>query len=200
MGSPRPLEFEPALVLIETWIAMVMITGLLALVGGATAIATASANLMESLRQVPDGWKSVGKPASDQRIHLRIAMNSPSESLFEQTLYDMSTPSHANYGNHLKRDELKAMLRPHPEATESVLSWLSKAGIASESIVDDGDWINFIASIGQAEALLDTTFDVYRNAVGKTDKVRTLHYSVPEHLHQHIDSTCCQSLICRSFS
>jgi len=161
--------------------------GLAALMGSASAIATSSANLMEALREVPHGWTSVGKASSAQRIHLRIAMSSPSEALFEQTLYDISTPSHASYGKHLKRDEVKAMLRPHPEATESVLAWLREAGIASESVVDDGDWINFISTVGQAEELLDTKFDIYRNAVGKQDKIRTLHYSVPEHLHKYIE-------------
>jgi len=113
-------------------------------------------------------------------------MTSPSEGLFEQTLYEISDPSHRSYGRHLKRDELKAMLRPHPEATESVMSWLKDAGIASTDIVDDGEWINFLATVQDAEKLLDTTLDIYRNSQAQQDKIRTLHYSVPQDLHQYI--------------
>lgn len=158
-----------------------------ALAAGANAIATSSLSLMESLPNVPSGWSSVGKPPSSQRLHFRIAMTSPSEGLFEQTLYEISNPSHRSYGKHLKRDELKAMLRPHPEATESVLSWLKNAGVASEDIADDGEWINFMATVKEAENLLDTTFDIYRSTQARQDKVRTLQYSVPESLHQYIN-------------
>ena len=77
---------------------------LLALLGAATA------HLMESLRDVPDRWKEVGRPLPEERLLLRIAMTSPNQGLFEQTLLDISTPGHAKYGKHMKRDELKLML------------------------------------------------------------------------------------------
>ena len=158
-----------------------------ALAAGANTVATSSLSLMESLREVPSGWSSVGKPLSSQRLQFRIAMSSPSEGLFEQTLYQISDPSHRNYGKHLKRDELKAMLRPHPEATESVMFWLQNAGVASKDIVDDGEWINFMATVQEAEGLFDTTFDIYRSTQARQDKIRTLHYSVPENLHAYIN-------------
>ncbi|OQO04353.1 hypothetical protein B0A48_10964 [Cryoendolithus antarcticus] len=159
--------------------------GLLAGLVGASA--TATSDVMESLTSVPQGWTSIGRPSSNQRVHFRIAMSSPNEGLglFEQTLYDISTPEHASYGKHLKRDELKALLRPHPAATESVVTWLQSAGI--DDIVDDGEWINFVTVVDKAESLLNTKFEVYRNKYSKQDKIRTLHYSVPEQLHQFID-------------
>ena len=140
---------------------------------------------MESLRAVPEGWTKVGVPTASTRMNFRIAMSQPNDALFEQTLYDISNPQHQRYGQHLKRDELKAMLRPDPAATEAVRSWLEEAGI--KQIVDDGDWVNFMATISQAEKLLDTSFAIYRNNVNKMDKIRTLHYSIPENLHQYID-------------
>ncbi|KAF2726224.1 subtilisin-like protein [Polychaeton citri CBS 116435] len=155
--------------------------------GAAAAIATSSLNLMEQLTDVPRDWHRVGRPLPSTRINLRIAMTSPNEALFEQTLYDISSPENPRYGQHLKREELKAMLRPHAEATQAVLTWLKTVGISSDVIIDDGDWINFIATVEQAEELLDTRFGVFRNKVQHVDKVRTLQYSVPEQLHKYID-------------
>lgn len=148
---------------------------LFALVGAVDAL------VMESLEDVPEGWKRVGYPFPDDKVSLRIAMNSPGQSLFEQTLLDISSPDHSSYGRHVKRDELKQMLRPTSEATAAVTSWLRQAGVSKDSIVDDGDWINFVACVEVAERLLDTTFEMYQ-ARGGLDKIRTLRYSVPTEL------------------
>lgn len=152
---------------------------LLALLGAA------SAHLMESLKEVPDGWKEVGRPLPEERLLLRIAMTSPNQGLFEQTLLDISTPGHAKYGKHMKRDELKCMMRPTSEATASVMNWLLQSGVSREALTDDGEWINFIAPVELAEQLLDTTFALYENRHGDK-KVRTLQYSVPSELHAYV--------------
>lgn len=116
-----------------------------------------------------------------------LTSDQPNQALFEQTLLDISTPSHPNYGKHMKRDELKAMLRPTAEATVSIMEWLAASGVQSHDIEDDGDWINFIATVSQAEEMMDTKFHTYRSSVRPMEKIRTLHYSVPAELHQHID-------------
>ena len=148
---------------------------LLALMGAARAL------VMEKLDDVPQGWKRVGYPFPEEKVFLRIAMNSPKQGLFEQTLVDVSTPGHSSYGRHMKRDELKQMLRPTSEATAAVTSWLRQGGITKNSIVDDGDWISFVACVEVAEKLLDTTFEMYQ-ARGGLERIRTLHYSVPGEL------------------
>lgn len=112
----------------------------------------------------------------------------PNQALLEQTLLEVSTPNHHRYGKHLKRDELKAMLRPAAEATESIISWLENSGIPEADIEDDGEWINFIATVSQAELMMDTEFSIYRSTVRENvKKIRTLQYSVPQELHQYID-------------
>ncbi|KAF2169130.1 hypothetical protein M409DRAFT_20357 [Zasmidium cellare ATCC 36951] len=153
---------------------------LLALLGVATA------HLMEFLRDVPDGWKEVGRPLPEERLLLRIAMTSPNQGLFEQTLIDISTPRNAKYGKHMKRDELKLMMRPTSEATASVINWLFQSGVSRDAVADDGEWINFVTPVELAEKLLDTTFALYENQRGDR-KVRTLEYSVPSELHHCID-------------
>lgn len=111
-------------------------------------------------------------------------MTSPKQALFEQTLLDISTPGHAKYGKHMRRDELKLMIRPTSEATASVINWLLQSGISRDAVADDGEWINFVASVELAERLLDTTFALYENEHG-AKKVRTLEYSVPSELQRY---------------
>ncbi|TKA30653.1 hypothetical protein B0A50_02373 [Salinomyces thailandicus] len=144
--------------------------------------------LMESLPEVPTGWRMVGRPAPTQRLRFRIAMAKPNEQngLFEQTLYNIADPHHENYGKHLTKAELKRMLKPREDATTEVLAWLFEAGIDSEDIEDDGEWINFYASVQRAEDMLDTQFDVYHSDV-LGDRIRTLEYSLPDKLQRHID-------------
>ncbi|KAK3114889.1 Tripeptidyl-peptidase sed2, partial [Teratosphaeriaceae sp. CCFEE 6253] len=154
---------------------------------GIVALGTfTTASVLESLRSVPDGWKQIGRPAASTHMHLRIAMAHPNEALFEQTLYEISDPTHARYGQHMKRDELKDMLRPAAKATDAVLAWLSEAGLDEKHIKADGEWINIVTTLQRAESLLDTQFHIYHNAASNMDKIRTLSYSIPDGLQQYI--------------
>ncbi|KAF2099512.1 subtilisin-like protein [Rhizodiscina lignyota] len=142
---------------------------------------------MESLRTVPDAWHQVGEPSSSRRLFLRIAMQQPNPGLFQQTIYEVSDPSHARYGQHLTRDELKALTKPNQEASDAVIAWLKDSGIPEMDIEDDGDWINFVANVSKAEGMLDTQFHIYQSSIRPIEKIRTLQYSVPSDLHQYID-------------
>ncbi|KAF4555873.1 Tripeptidyl-peptidase sed2-like protein 2 [Elsinoe fawcettii] len=147
----------------------------------------ANGKVMEALRAVPEGWSEVGKPNPGQNLFLRIAMHQPNEGLFEQSLLEVSDPLHHRYGQHLKREELKELLRPDYHASDAVLNWLRSSGIDSQNIVDDGEWINFSTNVTMAEQLLDTTFKVYRSDYKQLDKVRALQYSIPSKLHGYVD-------------
>ncbi|KAF2488512.1 tripeptidyl-peptidase-like protein [Lophium mytilinum] len=143
---------------------------------------------MEKLRGVPEGWKAAETPNPSRRMHFRIALTKSNQALFEQSLIEVSTPEHARYGQHLKRDELKDMLRPSPEATVAVIEWLRDSNVRSEDIEEDGEWINFVASVSTAEKMMDAKFTTYRSLTRSTvKKTRTLQYSVPKELHSFID-------------
>lgn len=101
---------------------------------------------------------------------------------------EVSTPSHPRYGQHLKRDQVKALLKPRDESTDSVMKWLQESGVASENIINDGEWINFVTTVSAAETMLDTTFRIYQSLVRKDiQKIRALQYSVPTSVRDHID-------------
>jgi tripeptidyl-peptidase-1 len=108
--------------------------------------------------------------------------------MFHQTLNDIANPKHSRYGRHLTRAELKELVRPHQDSTDAVLAWLRASGIGDEDVSTDGEFVNFMATIGQAEAMMDTTFETYQNLNKRSvQKVRTLKYSLPRDLLNHVD-------------
>lgn len=101
---------------------------------------------------------------------------------------EVSTPSHPRYGQHLKRHELKDLVKPRAESTHAVLSWLQDAGVESRDIQNDGEWINFYAPVKRAEEMMGTTFKTYESTVrSNVRRVRSLGYSVPKEIRGHID-------------
>lgn len=101
---------------------------------------------------------------------------------------EVSSPSHPRYGQHLKRDELKDLIKPRADSTASVLTWLHQSGIEARDIQNDGEWINFLAPVKRAERMMGTTFKTYQSQARPTLKrTRSLGYSVPLEVRSHID-------------
>ncbi|KAI2776864.1 subtilisin-like protein [Daldinia loculata] len=142
--------------------------------------------VVESLPKVPMGWRKVKNADPNQVVKLRIALEQPNLGQFEQTLYDISTPQHRLYGQHLSRDEVKEMMKPREESTAAVLEWLQNSGIPAADVKNDGEWVNFQTTVLKAASLLDTDFQVYNHVGTDTQRIRTLHYSVPEAVRPHI--------------
>lgn len=167
------------------------VTGLLAVVGVHSRVLShieGASETVEFLRRVPDGWRDVGAPAENHKLHFRIAVRSENRELLDRTLMEVSTPSHPRYGQHLKRQELKNLIKPRAESTNAVLSWLEQSGIEARDIKNDGEWINFYAPVKRAEEMMGTAFRTYESTVHSNIKrIRSLDYSVPKNIRSHID-------------
>ena len=142
--------------------------------------------VVELLHEVPQGWVKTREADPSQQIRLRIALEQPNLSLFEQKLYDVSTPQHSFYGQHLSRQELKDLMRPRSESTSAVLDWLQTSGVTETDIEDAGEWINFRTNVSMADELLGTEFGIYKNLDTNIERLRTLQYRVPEEVRPHI--------------
>ncbi|KAJ4359194.1 Tripeptidyl-peptidase sed2 [Ascochyta clinopodiicola] len=167
------------------------IAGLLAVAGAnckPTSHIENDAVPVEDLRAVPEGWTAIGTPAGHRKLPFRIAVRSADNNILERTLMEVSDPNHVRYGQHLKRDELRDLIKPRAESTKAVLSWLEESGISSRDIKNDGEWITFHAPVERAESMLGTTFKTYQNEVRRDVKrIRSLNYSVPKSVRDHID-------------
>ncbi|KAL9098583.1 MAG: hypothetical protein Q9163_005792 [Psora crenata] len=141
---------------------------------------------LEKLREIPHGWQQDRATGAAEMLRFRIAIKQENAFQFEQHLLTISDPDHPNYGQHMKREELKAMLRPSEAATFAILTWLQSQGVPPTHIQDNGDWINFYVPTTEAERILHTKFYYYRNKMAGIERIRTLQYSVPQNLHQYI--------------
>ncbi|KAI1125869.1 subtilisin-like protein [Nemania abortiva] len=141
----------------------------------------------EQLFGVPEGWKLQGPAEDSQVIKLQIALLQGDVEGFEQAVLDMSTPSHPNYGQHFQHhDEMKRMLLPSQESLSSVYAWLHDAGV--DSVKEDADWLTIKTTVGVANKMLDTQFAWFVSEEAQPRKIlRTLEYSVPEDVAQHIN-------------
>ncbi|CAA9959025.1 Pro-kuma-activ domain containing protein [Pyrenophora teres f. maculata] len=170
----------------------VAFTGLLA-VSGAGAISTSvnshiQGEVVERLNGVPEGWSEVGAPSPDHKLFFRIAVPSENRHLLERTLMEVSSPSNPKYGKHLKREELKDLIKPRAESVATVIDWLEQSGVEARDIQNKGEWINFYAPVKRAEAMMGTTFKTYQSeARSNVKKIRSLGYSVPGHVRPSID-------------
>lgn len=151
-----------------------------------TAVQATKFEVVESLSHVPQGWHQIAGRPGPAQLQFRIAVKQEHAFAFENHVVAISTPGHPKYGQHMSRDQLKAMLRPPPAATNAILRWLSDYGIPKKDIQEKGDWIAFRTTIGRAQLMLHTNFHYYADATGRNKVIRTLHYSVPQKLHQYI--------------
>lgn len=138
-----------------------------------------------SLGEFSQDWQGE-RAAPSTLIKFRLAVHQARASEFEQMVLDMSTPSHPSYGKHMKRDELKSFLRPSPDVSEALLGWLDAEKVPWKDVKDDGDWIHFTIPVGQAEEMLSTKFYNYRHRQSGVNIIRTLQYSVPKSISDHV--------------
>ena len=142
--------------------------------------------VLEQLPEIPEGWHQGASVPASEPLRFRIAVKHENAFAFEQHVIDISTPDHPKYGQHMKRDELKAMLRPSSNASVAILTWLTSQGVLTSDIEDEGDWIIFHVAATDAERILNTQFHYYSESTSKVKAIRTLHYSIPEKLGKYI--------------
>ncbi|KAF8917410.1 subtilisin-like protein [Mucidula mucida] len=140
--------------------------------------------------EIPPGWEYHSTPSPDHVFEMRIGLKQDKIDQLISMLYEISDPSHASYGNHLSKEETDALVAPHPDSVESVETWLLHHNINAEDATfrsSAGEWLTFPVTVAQAEAMLGAKYQVYRHTASSSYVVRTLSYSLPRHLHGHVD-------------
>ena len=155
----------------------------------------------------PIGWVKHSRPPPDHNLILRIGLPQPNFHLLEKSLYEVSDPDHKRYGQHLSKSEVEALVAPHPESIDLVNEWLSTFGVTEDSLVRSParDWVTLKIPVSLAEKMLDTvgflkiwlpvlalnhlfqTYHVWKHTESGDYLVRTTSYSLPSHLHDHVD-------------
>ncbi|KAF9039632.1 subtilisin-like protein [Hymenopellis radicata] len=138
---------------------------------------------------VPSGWELHSIPSADHVIDMRIGLAKEKGNELISALYEVSMPGHERYGKHLSKEEVDALVAPHPDSVEAVESWLSFHGVNPDDSSfrsSSGSWITVPVTVAQAERMLGAEYGVYYHAESASYVVRTLGYSLPRELHDHI--------------
>lgn len=156
-----------------------------------TTAAAAAALLLLPLTQaatyshyaaVPAGWTAEGSLASDTVQTFTLALTMQNIDQLETQLLDVSTPGSANYGSHWDEDTVNSYFAPSTSAVSDVTSWLEDNGITTYNV--DGAFVDFAATVETANTLLNASYEQYTKA--GTTKMRTLSYSLPDSVDEHI--------------
>ncbi|PCH37959.1 family S53 protease [Wolfiporia cocos MD-104 SS10] len=141
----------------------------------------------EARESVPNGYQLTGPASPDTVLSLRIAITSNDTDGLIDVLYDISTPSSANYGKYLTKAEAEAYAAPNPDSVAAVNAWLSENGLESTTLSPAGDWIGIQVPVSKANDMLNASFSVFTYPKTGLTTVRTLSYSIPSDLKGHLD-------------
>ncbi|KAI0794109.1 subtilisin-like protein [Fomes fomentarius] len=138
--------------------------------------------------EVPRGWELHGPAPSDYTFDMRIGLKQDRFDELVTALYEVSDPAHARYGQHLSKEEVAALVAPHADSVSNVEDWLLAHGLDTSSAQrsPSGDWITVRVSVSQAEEMLGTKYNLFRHGKSEDYVVRTMNYSLPSILHEHI--------------
>lgn len=65
-------------------------------------------------------------------------------------------------------------------------TWLQENNITARTSSPAGDWLSFSVPVSKANEMLDTEFTVFTHDETNTQSVRTLEYSIPTDLQDHV--------------
>lgn len=149
-----------------------------------TTAATVSARVFDSIPTTPQGWTKESPALSTDKLTLKIGLKQEHAVALEQAVLAVSTPGNPDYGKHLTREQLRAYVAPRQQSVDDVTAWLAEHGIAPAV---DNDWMTFVTDVKTANGMLGADFHWYRHSAGGAAKLRTLRYSVPDDMAEHVD-------------
>jgi len=87
----------------------------------------------------------------------------------------------------LSVEDVNELIKPTDEALDLVHEWLLSNGVEKFDYSPAQDWVNIYIDVESAERLLDTEYYVFEHEDG-TQLSRCPEWSLPKHLHEHIDT------------
>ena len=154
--------------------------------GHASPFARRSSYTVKERHAVPRDWTEVGLAPKLEFINLQIGLKQGNQGTIEKHLLEVSDPSHSRYGQHLSAAEVNDIIAPPDETRKLVYDWLLENNITSMTLSPAKDWVSLLLRIQEAESLLQTKYLVFQHDDGTTIS-RAPEFSLPLHLHEHID-------------
>ncbi|KZV63258.1 tripeptidyl peptidase A [Peniophora sp. CONT] len=164
-------------------------TSLLLAVSALAAHAAATPYRLKERVPEPRNWIKREPAPAEHVVSLKFGLHQAGFDELERHLYEVSDPSHARYGQHLTKGEVETLVAPHADSLATVTGWLKEHGLEGDDLRLSAaqDWVTVRVPVALAEAMLDTKFHVWEHSSGDSTLVRTTSYSLPDHVHPHIE-------------
>ncbi|KIK61924.1 hypothetical protein GYMLUDRAFT_165316 [Collybiopsis luxurians FD-317 M1] len=133
-------------------------------------------------------WVHHSTPNASTLLVLRFRLRPSNFDTLLDHLSETSDPFHERYGKHLSKAQVDELMRPSNETLQEVKNWLNWHSIADEELSTESDRsIAVTVPVSLAETMLNTTYHVFEHTKSQKKTLRTLEYSLPRHLHEHIN-------------
>ncbi|KUJ08102.1 subtilisin-like protein [Mollisia scopiformis] len=134
-------------------------------------------------------WSKVAQLRGDQVMPIRIGLKQSNLEHSDRWLMEVSDPKSPRYGQHWTAKEIVDAFKPSVETINAVHTWLNDSGIHTDrhQLSEGLGWLQFDASIEEAENLFQTTYHLFEHGRSSTKHVACDEYSLPSHISPHID-------------
>ncbi|KAL1941498.1 hypothetical protein VTO73DRAFT_6937 [Trametes versicolor] len=95
-------------------------------------------------------------------------------------------PTSPTYGQHLSKSQVAQVAAPAPESMAAVTGWLQSHGLTPDAVSSSGDMLTVRMSLEKANSVLNANYSAFVHTATNTTMWRTLSYSVPAHLDEHL--------------
>ncbi|KAK7048086.1 Tripeptidyl-peptidase sed3 [Favolaschia claudopus] len=137
---------------------------------------------------VPSSFVRAGPAPSTATIPLRIGLFSKDFPGLEETLFAVSTPGSARYGQHLTLAQAKGFMEPTDESVAAVTQWLSSHGLTATVASPYGEWLHVDVPVSKANEMLDANYETFTHLETGKQIIRTLSVSLPAELTAHVEA------------
>ena len=143
----------------------------------------------EKRSELPYGWAK--REVLDRRaiLPMKVGLTQSNMDKGWEWLSEVSVPTSAKYGKHWTAKEVAEAFAPSEKTVDAVKTWLTSAGIHDSRIKQSQglNWLEFEATVDEAEELLKTKYHVYEHEESGQPHVACDEYSIPAHLKEHVD-------------
>jgi tripeptidyl-peptidase-1 len=129
----------------------------------------------------------ISRRANPDVMHTVIfARKQNNVEILEHILNEVSDPMNARYGRHLSKEEVNAMIA-NPEGRRAIEDFLRSHNIRLKPSSSDDVYIEAVAPVKRWEEILEAEFFEFSHTRDPTRVfVRSLSYSLPQHLQEHV--------------
>ncbi|KAJ3015318.1 hypothetical protein NUW54_g1074 [Trametes sanguinea] len=183
--SPVPPRPTSSISLLNMVAAGLLLLSLLPLALGRPSSESASLVVRSQQKAIPAGFHGI-KTSQPAIMKFVLALKPGNTSGLIQSLLDVSDPASSKYGQHLSKAEVDQLVAPPAESVQTVTNWLKNNGIEAETYSSAGDLLRIQIPPEQANTLFNANFSTYVHEKTNTTMVRTLSYSLPADVSEHL--------------